>query len=813
MVDNIILPTLENQLVTCWEIRVRGTVQGVGFRPTVFKLATEYGIRGSVLNDGEGVLIKAWASESDLAEFIQSISAQSPPLAKIESIEHSVINLSKIPSAFAIERSSTGESATNISADAAVCNECLDDVFDPLNRRFRYPFTNCTHCGPRFSIISAIPYDRASTSMAVFAMCENCQKEYDDPSNRRFHAQPNACHACGPKVWLETVSPQPASEIKLHFDPIEAAARLIEQGAIVAIKGIGGFHLACDATNEETVHRMRQRKHRYEKPFALMARNVAMIESYCLLNPAEAKIIAGTAAPIVVLKTARNETCSSKQPASHAPVAIAPSVAPGQNSLGFMLPYTPLHHLLFEHLKQPIVLTSGNRAEEPQCIDNDSARKSLALIADYILMHNREIVNRLDDSVARVDCDEQVYLRRGRGVAPNPIPLPPGFEDAPDLLAMGSELKNSFCLIKNGKAIVSQHLGDLEEANTFNDYQHNLVLYKDLYRHKATQIAVDLHPDYLSSKLGRAIAAEEALPLVEIQHHHAHVASCLADNGYPLSEGPVLGIALDGLGFGSDGSFWGGEFLLADYHSFELLGRFKPVALLGGYQAMKEPWRNTYAHLMACMDWQSFKTKYNDLELTNFFETKPLGTLNKMLESQFNSPPASSCGRLFDAVAAALDICRHHASYEGQAAIELEAIVNVEFLEELDDQGAYVFDIACTDDGACSYIESKPVWQAILDDLQRRTDRGVIAARFHRALAKAIVIMAKKLSNRGQEKQLATIALSGGVFQNKILEKLVQSGLRSNNFKVLTHRQVPANDGGLALGQAIICAALQLRKK
>ncbi len=809
----MILPELENQLVVCWQIRVRGTVQGVGFRPTVFKLATQFGITGRVFNDGEGVLIEAWASESQLAKFLQSISTQSPPLAKIEAIEHTVIehtvieqtgelseNLCRIPNAFVIVSSAKGQSATNISADAAVCSDCLDDVCDPLNRRFRYPFTNCTHCGPRFSIVRAIPYDRACTSMDAFAMCDDCQREYDDPSDRRFHAQPNACHACGPKVWLEATCTQLSADVTMHDDPIELAARLIEQGAIVAIKGIGGFHLACDATNENAVARMRQRKQRYEKPFALMAKNIAMVENYCIVNTIEAKTITNSSAPIVVLGK-QKQNCAE----------IAPSVAPGQKTLGFMLPYTPLHHLLFEHLSDPIVLTSGNRTEEPQCIDNDSARKSLAQIADYLLMHDRKIVNRLDDSVAQVNSDRTTYWRRGRGMAPNPIPLPQGFEKAPELLAMGSELKNSFCLIKNGKAIVSQHLGDLEEANTFADYKHNLALYKDLYQHEARHIAVDLHPEYLASKLGRCLAVEQALPLVEIQHHHAHIASCLADNNYPYDAGPVLGIALDGLGFGNDNTFWGGEFMVADYHSFERRGSFKPVALLGGNLAMKEPWRNTYAHLMSCWDWPTVKDKYANLELTKFFETKPLATLNQMLASKFNSPMASSCGRLFDAVAAALNICRHQASYEGQAAIELEALVDEELLKKLDDTEVYAFDINNQNNGAGLYIDPKPVWQAILDDLLRGTNKEIIAARFHQALANSLVAMAKKLSRR-EEKRLTTIALSGGVFQNKILEKLVQIALEAEGFTVLIHRQVPANDGGLALGQAIICAALQIRK-
>ncbi len=784
-----------------WLIRVRGTVQGVGFRPTVFNLANQCGISGHVLNDGEGVLIEAWAGEQELTKFEQAIWLKAPPLARIDKIEHSPIEHSVAPVSFSIIESRAGTATTDISADAATCPSCKEDVFSPFSRRFRYPFTNCTHCGPRLSIISSIPYDRANTSMSVFPMCADCKQEYEDPTNRRFHAQPNACHACGPKAWLERSDERAfCTESMTQLDMVDAAATLVQRGEIVAIKGIGGFHLACDATNEEVVAKLRARKQRYHKPFALMARDISIIEKYCLLSDAEKDAIQHHSAPIVVLtKVGGAET------------QIADSVAPGQNTLGFMLPYTPLHHLLLKRVSKPIVLTSGNLSQEPQCIENSDAKRRLGQIADYFLFHDRGIVNRLDDSVVRIVCNAPVYLRRARGVAPEPIALPQGFEDAPHVLAMGSELKNSFCLTINNKAVLSQHIGDLEDARTYLDYKHNLDLYKAMFQHEPGRIAVDLHPEYLSSKLGRQWAQERNLPLDEIQHHHAHIASCMADNLWPLNAGPVLGVALDGLGYGCDGTFWGGEFMVADYAGFERVATFKPVALLGGSQAVHEPWRNTYAHLMAEMGWPSFEMNFEELELLHFFETKPLETYNSMLKSKVSAPLASSCGRLFDAVAAAMGICREHASYEGQAAVELEALVDLDTLKNETDALGYPFTAPRLGGKGLPYIEPLAVWQAVLGDLLLNTNRGVMSARFHKGLAIGIVHMVKKLCTRDEERWLNTVALSGGVFQNKVLQELVFDRLSAEGFQVLIHHRVPANDGGLSLGQAVICAASHMQ--
>jgi hydrogenase maturation protein HypF len=820
-----------------WTIRVRGTVQGVGFRPTVFKLAMDHSIDGLVLNDGDGVVIEAWTSETALLDFIQAIHDNAPPLARIEQIEYAPMggdtsatvaeesnkDTQRRPKGFSIAPSIEGGARTDIAADAATCPACIEDVSCPSNRRFRYPFTNCTHCGPRLSIIKSIPYDRASTSMAVFKMCAQCRSEYDDPLDRRFHAQPNACPVCGPRVWLELSDGHAMSMEGRHLiDDIATAAELIRQGEIIAIKGIGGFHLACDATNEQAVSKLRLRKQRFHKPFALMARDLQIIKQYCLVGEEEEKLLCHHASPIVVLPLIQTGNKNEKSaPAAASPEnnqgkfaparTVSPSVAPAQNTLGFMLPYSPLHYLLLQKVQTPIVLTSGNRSDEPQCIDNAEARERLSEIADYFLFHNREIVNRLDDSVVRVMAGKPVYLRRARGYAPRPIPLPAGFEKSPAMVALGGELKSTFCLLKKSKAIISQHMGDLEEARSWADFQKNLGLYKQCFELEPERLAVDLHPEYLSSKFGRKQAQDASLPLDEIQHHHAHIASCLADNGWPLTAGAVLGVALDGLGYGCDGTLWGGEFLLCDYISAQRLGTFKPVAMLGGAQAIREPWRNAYAQLMAQMDWPRFKMDFADLELTAFFESKALDTFNSMLKSKTNSPLSSSCGRLFDAAAAAIGVCRDHASYEGQAALELESIVCPHTLACEDDRLAYPFAIQRPGGEGIPYIDPLPFWQALLADLHLGTPAGVMAARFHKGLAMAIVQMVTTLCPRDKKLQLSAVALSGGVFQNKILLEQVDAGLTGQGFKVLKHKQVPPNDGGLSLGQALIGAAIHLQ--
>ncbi|MEH2094194.1 carbamoyltransferase HypF [Nostoc sp.] len=772
------------------EIRVRGTVQGVGFRPTVYRLAKACGLSGDVCNDGEGVLIRVSGSEEALTEFVARLQTECPPLAIINQLTRVIYKGEFKFDNFVISTSISNAIKTEITPDAATCPQCQKEIFDPFSRFFRYPFTNCTHCGPRLSIIRAIPYDRCNTSMSAFVMCPECAKEYHDVENRRFHAQPVACHVCGPTAWLERADGKSVTASMFSMlDDVDAVCTLLQKGEIVAIKGLGGIHLACDATQENVVQKLRQRKKRYHKPFALMARDIEIIEQYCIVNAKEKELLTSSAAPIVLLQAS-----DKKQ--------LASSVASGQSTLGFMLPYTPLHHLILRRMNRPIVLTSGNLADEPQCIDNEEAREKLGTIADYFLFHNREIINRVDDSVVRVLDDKVQTIRRARGYAPASISLPPGFNKIPQILAMGSELKNTFCLLREGEAILSQHLGDLENAAAFNAYQKTLNLYLNLFEHQPEIIAIDKHPEYLSSKLGKELADTNKIPIHQIQHHHAHIAACMAENGIALDSPPVLGIALDGLGYGNDGTLWGGEFLLADYRKFQRLARFKPVAMIGGEQAIYQPWRNTYAQLIAANFWDDCQEQYADLEIVKFLNKKPLKLLNQLIEKKINSPPASSVGRLFDAVAAAIGIYREECSYEGQAAIALEAIVDVNSLNNDKETLIYPFSFSFSDSIYC--IDPRPMWQALLDDLQQQIPQPVIAAKFHKGLANAIVEMVQHLSKKNLINQ---VVLTGGVFQNCILLEQVTKQLQALGIKVLTHNLVPANDGGLSLGQAVIAAA------
>ncbi len=770
------------------EIRITGIVQGVGFRPTVWRLAKECGIVGAVWNDAEGVLIRAWGSRESLEEFVQRLQAEQPPLARIESTERTALDDdTEAPADFQIVRSREGEVRTGVAADAASCPECLADVLDPANRRYRYPFTNCTHCGPRLSIVRSIPYDRANTSMVSFPMCDACRTEYEDPADRRFHAQPNACGECGPRVWLEDAHGHQLSP-DAGGDVIDAAARLIREGSIVAIKGIGGFHLACDAGNERAVGELRRRKFRYHKALALMARDIAMVARFAEVGQTEAALLGDKAAPIVVLNAAGE--------------ALAASVAPGQHTLGFMLPYTPLHHLLLQEMVRPVVMTSGNRSDEPQTIDNQDAHKRLERIADFYLLHDRDIVNRLDDSVLRVADGKARFLRRARGYAPEAILLPEDFAQAGSILAMGGELKNTFCLLKEGRAILSQHIGDLEDAVTYRDYHRNLELYRQLFDHRPTSVVVDKHPQYLSTRLGREQAAADGPQLMEAQHHHAHIASCLAEHGAPLDTRPVLGVVLDGLGFGEDDTFWGGEFLLADYGGFQRLARFQPVQMLGASQAMREPWRNTLAHLLTAFGWGQSRERYGDLEILRFLEDKPLDGFLVMAEKSINSPRASSCGRLFDAVAAAIGVCRERVSHEGQAAMELESLAAPEFRRQA--RAGYPWDL--TEPGIRT-LAWGGLWEALMADLRLGEAPAIMAARFHQGLAHAVADTARTLC---EEQNLDTIVLGGGVFQNRLLLEGVSQALRQNGIRVLAPERLPANDGGLALGQAAVAAARQL---
>ena len=785
-------------------IRVCGLVQGVGFRPTAWRLARRHGLRGWVANDGLGVRIHVCGPTAAVDGFVLDLAGEPPPLARIERIEREPAPPLPENAGFHIAESSATAVRTGVVPDAATCRDCVGEIFDPFARRFRYAFTNCTHCGPRLSIIRQVPYDRADTTMAEFALCAACAAQYQDPADRRFHAQPIACHACGPRLTLVRTDGRPlALDGLTSLDEADAACSLLQRGHILAVQGLGGYQLACDAANSSAVERLRSGKRRERKPFALMARDLAAIRGYAEVDDAEAALLSSSAAPIVLLERRAG-------PASvAASLTLAPAIAPGLNLLGFMLPNTPLHHLLLQRMSRPIVLTSGNLSDEPQAIERDDARHRLGAIADHFLEHDRKIARRVDDSVARVVAGRPRLLRRARGFAPATLKLPAGFELAPPVLGYGGELKNTFCMLRDGGAVLSGHIGDLQDPLTRTDYVKALADFQRFYEFEPEALACDLHPDYSSTQLARARGP--AMPVIAIQHHHAHIAACLAENGVPRDAPAVIGVALDGTGYGADGTLWGGEFLRADYVSYERLGTFKPVALLGGEAAIREPWRNTYAHIMAQMGWANFAMNYFELDLYRFLERQPRALLDGMLAHRVNSPLASSCGRLFDAVAAALGLARERAWFEGQGAMELEATADVESLRREDERLSYPFPIPRL--AGLPYIEPLGMWSALFGDLILGTPVGVISARFHRGLANAIVRMVAQLCEpaAGDSAPVRTVALSGGVFQNRILFERVQAGLQARGFTVLSHAQVPCNDAGIALGQAVIAAARLLQ--
>ncbi len=812
-------------------IRARGVVQGVGFRPAIWHLARRYGLTGEVWNDGEGVMIHAFGSANSLAAFIEQIPRELPPLARLDALECADLAEAELIEAdlteFRIVASRQDGIDTPIAADAATCPDCLADISNPANRRYRYPFTNCTHCGPRLSIVRAVPYDRANTSMIDFPMCPDCLREYHDPADRRFHAQANCCPVCGPRLqlvdavrWMRSAYPPYGNSTSLasiaesreppevgsrntltfdssdvgrisasastNADPIQQTATLIRQGRIVAIKGLGGFHLACDATNAAAVDTLRQRKRRYAKPFALMARDLTMLRRFTDVNATEIQALQDKTAPIVLLRAA-GET-------------LPTGIAPGDDKLGFMLPYTPLHTLLMQALDEPIVLTSGNISDEPQCIANDDALQKLAGIADFFLLHDRGIVQRLDDSVLRVMAGMPCLLRRARGHAPLSILLPPGFAKAPPLLAMGGELKNTFCLLKSGQAILSPHMGDLEHSRVQQDYRQQLALYRHLFDCQPRAIAVDLHDNYLSTQLGREWAEQQQLPLLGVQHHHAHVAACMAEHGLGADHPPLLGVAMDGLGLGDDGQLWGGEFLKVDYRQSSRLAAFDAIPLLGGAQAMRQPWRNSYAQLKRYFDWPKLTQDYAELEIIRYLNRQPLQVLDTMLAKRLNSPASSSCGRCFDAFSAALGLCRDGVAYEGQAAIALEMLAGPVFEQQR--RHAYPYDKQTN--GPLPRLSWQNLWRQLLNDLQHGVAHADIAARIHHGLARAIADTALALAGQiGSD----TIALGGGVFQNRLLLEEVCRLLETSGKRVLAAALVPSNDGGLALGQAVVAAA------
>lgn len=756
-------------------IMVRGLVQGVGFRPFVWRLARRLGITGDVSNVGDAVLIRAAAPPEVLDAFAAALAHEAPPLARVEVVERAPLPALSCEG-FAIAASAPGTVSAGVVPDIATCPACRAEIGDPTTRRHRYAFTNCTNCGPRFSIVEGLPYDRATTTMRGFALCPDCQSEYEDPADRRFHAQPIACPACGPRLTLEI------GGIPLSGDPLAETAERLKAGAILAIKGIGGFHIACDATNEAAVAELRRRKHRPTKPLALMVRDRAMLDALCTVTPAEWEALCWPSAPILLLPRRGGGP-------------LAPSLAPGQAQLGVMLPYTPLHHLLMEAVGRPLVMTSANRSGEPQIYRDADARDGLAGIVDGVLGHDRPINRRLDDSVARVMAGAVRVMRRGRGLAPAPRALPPGFAPAPAVLALGGELKSAICLTTAGRALLSHHLGDLDELATQDAFETAIADYTALFDHRAEAIAVDLHPDYRASRLGAALAAARGLPLIGVQHHHAHIAAAMAENGWAMDAGPVIGIALDGLGLGEDGTAWGAEILLCDYAQSRRIARLKPIALAGGDVASREPWRVLLAHLDAALPAEDIPS--------GLFDGLPAATVRAMIARGINAPPASSAGRLFDAMAALLGLAPPRLSFEGEAAMALEALAAGAPAAE----GCYPFDITAQD--GLTTLDPAPMWRAAMADRRRGETPAAIAARFHAGLARAFADVALMVT---MEHGARALALSGGVMQNAVLLEHLIANLAPSGLPLLIPAEVPANDGGLAFGQAAVAAARLMRR-
>ncbi|MFV8753561.1 carbamoyltransferase HypF [Nannocystaceae bacterium ST9] len=778
------------------EIRITGTVQGVGFRPTVWRLANEEGLVGEVLNDGAGLLIRAGGSRAAIERLLARLSAEAPVLARIEAIRVCDSSASIASREFRIAASESGEPRTRVASDAAICAECLAEMLDPHDRRFGHPFVTCTNCGPRFSILERLPYDRANTTMANFSMCARCRAEYEQPDDRRFHAQPIACAECGPMVWLESLASgswEPRSEVvATRAAAIEAAGQALLDGKIVAIRGLGGYHLACDASESAAVDRLRVRKHRGGKPLAIMVRDAAMARRWVRLDPIEQAVFESPAAPIVVARVAGSES----PPAG---------LAPGLTTLGLMRAYTPLHRLLIDRVDRPLVMTSGNPSEAPQILANPQARVDLAGIADLALMHDREIAHRVDDSLVCVMAGAPRLLRRARGYAPEPIALPPGFEAVPPLLAFGGSQSSTFCLLGAGVASLSPHQGDLDHPDAFDDYRRNLALYQTMLEHRPRRLAADLHPEYRSTALARELASTQALPLSLVQHHHAHVASCMAEHGLARDTPAVLGVALDGLGLGlgfeSELELWGGEFLLADYSEARRLASLAPVALPGGDRAAREPWRSFYAHVARAIGWARVGERWPGLALHRDLADKPLAAIQRMLDRGLAVPRASSCGRLFDAVAFALACCPDVVEYAAQPAMQLEALAD----RSAPVHEGYPFALVDDPSAAIRRLDFAPIWPALFDELAAGVERSTIAMRFHQTLARAVVATIVDLADRGA--RFDTVVLSGGCMQNRILLEALHESIAGLGFACLSHRRVPANDGGLALGQALVAAA------
>ena len=761
------------------KIQLRGIVQGVGFRPFVYNLARLHGLTGFVFNSSSGVKIEIEGGPEAIQTFLRKLESDPPPLAKVESL--TISEIAAVGDAvFRIldSREEPGEFAL-VSPDAGTCDACWRDFGDSSNRRFGYPFTNCTHCGPRYTIIEDIPYDRTKTTMSTFTMCPACHAEYEDPCDRRFHAQPNACAVCGPSLCLLQSGSQWSDCVFADKDSLPAihqARERLRQGKILAVKGLGGFLLACDARNEAAIAKLRRRKRRPDKPFALMARDLEAIRSFCTLSPEDETALRHQRRPIVILPRHSGDRATS--------ISLPEILAPGNDTLGFMLPYTPLHYLLFSDSPESptefaaLVMTSGNLSEEPIVVANDDALQRLSGIADWFLLHNREITTRVDDSVVYVFEGRERVLRRARGLAPHPIDLGMELEQ---ILAMGAELKNTFCLTRGSHAILSQHLGDLENYETEQFFEETLAKMKHLFKTEPRAIAYDLHLDYRSTRIALNSSIERKLA---VQHHHAHIASCMAENHL---SGKVIGVAMDGTGLGTDGTIWGGEFLVADYAGFERRAHLRIVPLPGGDAAVRQPWRMALSYLRDSLG----SRLPNDMPCFRDIGAKQLELVDAMLSRGIQTVPTSSCGRLFDAVAAMLGL-GSEVTFEGQAAIALEMAADPAVMDRYD------FDLEESDSIA---VDLRPAIAEIVEDFSDFHPVSEISARFHNTLSTAIVEVCGLIR---KSDGLDRVCLSGGVFQNRLLLAKTAAGLRSRGFGVCLHALVPANDGGISLGQAVI---------
>ena len=749
---------------------IKGIVQGVGFRPFIYQLAHRYQLTGHVVNTSEGVDLEVEGPDENIERFFQSLLSESPPLAHISSMERADLR-PKNEKVFEIKESQADqERSALISPDVSICLDCLRELKDSKDRRFRYPFINCTNCGPRYTIIIDIPYDRAMTTMKKFKMCTACQREYEDPTNRRFHAQPNACWDCGPRVSLHDHDGLPIDSDM----PVEESIHLLERGSILAIKGLGGFHLAVDATNHKAVLRLRKRKHREEKPLAIMARDLQVAKEIAHINEIEANLLLSPQRPILILKKRRFHR-------------LSPQVAPRNRYFGIMLPYTPLHYLLMDGAFRALVMTSGNISEEPININNEETFKNLKGIADYFLVHDRDIYLRSDDSIIRMVGGIPRQVRRSRGYVPIPVFLPEKMSELPSVLAVGGELKNTVCITKENRAFLSQHVGDMENLETYDFFRLTISHMQSILEIRPKVMAHDLHPDYLSTRYAREQART---PVSPIQHHHAHIVSCLAENGV---KGPVIGLALDGTGFGSDRQVWGGEVLLADLSSFQRAAHLDYVSLPGGDAAAKFPWRMALSYLH-----KTYGDKLFDLPIkfVRDLKRKDANIVFQMITKGVNSPLTSSCGRFFDAVSSLIGL-RQKIAYEGQAAMELEMCQN------LIEKGKYPWAIE-EEKGHLILLTSDIIHSAV-EDIKAGISSGIISRRFHNTLIHMFTGACIRLR---ETSGIGHVAMSGGSFQNVTLLNGLSRSLASNGFKVFTQRLVPSNDGGLSLGQAV-CAGLR----